>query len=230
MKNRITIVILVILLVALGSIVYVRAACTDDNAAIPDIEEKPVTTQNTASEEPSREYGDPISLTVLTKPIQKVDEELEKTEEVKKVEYPKLYTEQDAIALAQMLYGESIYVPTLYTWDGKVVSSECQNAACVWAVLNRWDPAQYDSIYEIVTRPYQYHGWKASNPVDPYWLELVYDVLDRWNREMHGETDVGRVLPSNYIYWHGDGTYNYFRNWYTGGYGYWDWSYHDPYV
>lgn len=220
--------ICIALCITLGALIYLRTGVADAvDVEQPVIESSVI--ENVTEEEPVikkpgvKPDDKPIA---VSKDMVLPEHKIVKPEPV----YEKLYSDEDAIALVQMLYGESIGVPTLYTWDGKVISKEGQNAACIWAVLNRWNPDRYSSIYEIITRPYQYHGWKSSNPVDPYWLELVYDVLDRWNREMHGETDVGRMLPADYIYWHGDGTYNYFRNWYNNGYGYWDWSYGDVYT
>lgn len=43
-----------------------------------------------------------------------------------------------------------------------------------------------------------------------------------------GETDTGRVLPSDYLWFSGDGKHNYFRNAYKGGET-WDWSLPSPY-
>ncbi len=43
-----------------------------------------------------------------------------------------------------------------------------------------------------------------------------------------GEADVGRVLPSDYLWFTGDGKRNHFRNAYRGG-QIWDWSLPTPY-
>ena len=57
---------------------------------------------------------------------------------------------------------------------------------------------------------------------------MVKDVLHRWNDEKHGETDVGRVLPSDYLWFRGDGKHNHFRNSYNGGTR-WNWEMEDIY-
>lgn len=54
------------------------------------------------------------------------------------------------------------------------------------------------------------------------------DVLSRWERERNGETDVGRVLPSGYMWYRGDGVHNHFRDAYKGGTA-WDWTLESPY-
>lgn len=142
-------------------------------------------------------------------------------------EWPKLYTEEDVVTIAKMLYGEAVGVPVLIFDDGSKVSTKSQQAAVVWTVLNRYD-AGYGSIQTIVENIGHYNGYSDDNPVDDELLDLVYDVLDRWNAEKHGETDVGRVLPTGYCWFHGDGTYNYFRNKYKGG-SRWNWEMEDVY-
>ena len=47
-------------------------------------------------------------------------------------------------------------------------------------------------------------------------------------RKKMGETNTGRVLPSDYLWFSGDGKHNYFRNAYKGGET-WDWSLPSPY-
>lgn len=138
------------------------------------------------------------------------------------------YTQEDAIALAKMAYGEAGGVPDLKIGD-QVISPKCQQAATMWTVLNRYDMGGMDSVYAVVVNPGAYHGYWESNPVTDELLDLAIDVLNRWTRERLGETDVGRVLPAGYIYFGGDGTYNYFRNEYEGGTR-WTWDYGDPYA
>lgn len=148
-------------------------------------------------------------------------------EENTEVEYPKLYTYDDAVALAKTTYGEAVGVPELSV-KTRPVSSKCQQAAVMWTVLNRYDAGGYSCIADVVKAPKQYAGYSPNMPVTDELFALAYDVLDRWNREQHGETDVGRVIPNDYMWFHGDGTYNWFRNEY-GGKVYWDWSLEDCY-
>lgn len=139
-------------------------------------------------------------------------------------EWPKLYTDEDAIALAKTLWGEARGVK-----DNGIVSGDCQRAAVAWCILNRYDAGYEDSIYKVITAKKQFHGYSADYPVEDDLLELAYDVLDRWNAEQHGETDVGRVLPAEYLWFGGDGNENRFRDAWKGG-NKWDWSLEDPYA
>ena len=71
-------------------------------------------------------------------------------------------------------------------------------------------------------------AYDPTNPVLPVLKELALDVIDRWQREKQGETDVGRVLPPEYLFFGGDGKHNTFRTEWDGG-EYWDWSWPSPY-
>ena len=97
----------------------------------------------------------------------------------------------------------------------------------MWCALNRVD-CGYGSIVMVVTTPYQFVGYQEDNPVDENLVALCEDVLARWYAEKAGEENVGRVLPSDYLWFSGDGYHNYFRNAYRGG-NTWDWSLESPY-
>lgn len=90
-----------------------------------------------------------------------------------------------------MLWGEARGIP-----------SDTEKAACIWCVLNRVDNGM-GSIVEVVTAPYQFVGYQEDHPVDPELKALCEDVLARWYQEKDGKTDVGRVLPSNYLFFTG---------------------------
>ena len=156
-----------------------------------------------------------------------VEEKVEVAEEPA-VDSDKLYTEDDVIAAAKMVWGEAGAVPDIKNGSA-VISTKCQQAATIWTALNRYDMGGFSSIKAVIANPGAYHAYFESNPVTDELVDLARDVLDRWNREKNGETDVGRVLPADYIYFHGDGTYNYFRNEFEGGTR-WAWDYGDPYA
>lgn len=166
--------------------------------------------------------------TELVIELEPVVEEKEATVEVEVVDSDKLYTEDDVIAAAKMVKGEAPWVPEIKIGD-KVISTKCQQAATIWTALNRYDMGGFSSIKAVIANPGAYYGYSEWNTIDDELLNLARDVLDRWNREKNGETDVGRVLPADYIYFHGDGTYNYFRNEFEGGTR-WAWDYGDPYA
>lgn len=126
------------------------------------------------------------------------------------------WTEEEANALAKMLWGEA-----------RGVSSDAEKAACVWCALNRVDQG-YGSIITVVTAPRQFVGYRQDNPVEDTLKSLCEDVLSRWFAEKDGQTDVGRVLPKDYLWFSGDGRRNHFRNAYRGG-NRWDWSLSSPY-
>lgn len=157
-----------------------------------------------------------------------VEEKKEAAVEVKAMDSDKLYTEDDVIAAAKMVWGEAGAVPDIKNGN-TVISTKCQQAATIWTALNRYDMGGFSSIKAVIANPGAYHAYFESNPATDELVELARDVLDRWNREKNGETDVGRVLPADYIYFHGDGTHNYFRNEFEGGTR-WAWDYGDPYA
>ena len=136
-------------------------------------------------------------------------------------QWPRLYTDEDAIALAKLTWGEARGVPDLKI-HGQVISTRTQQAAVMWTVLNRFDAGYEESILEVITAKGQFHGYSEEHPVEEELLELAYDVLDRWNTEKHGETVV-RELPSGYLWFHGDGVRNHFRDAYKNG-NEWNWS------
>ena len=136
-------------------------------------------------------------------------------------QWPRLYSDEDAIALAKLTWGEARGVPDLKV-NGRVISTRTQQAAVMWTVLNRFDAGYEESILEVITAKGQFHGYSEEYPVEEELLELAYDVLDRWNAERHGETVV-RELPSGYLWFHGDGVRNHFRDAYKNG-NEWDWS------
>lgn len=157
-----------------------------------------------------------------------INEEEEKEKEAKYEEWVDPYTKEDVIAAAKLLWGEARGVPDLVIGD-RVISSECQQAAVLWTVLNRYDAGYGDSVTAVITAPGKYHGYSESNPVDSDLLDLTIDVLNRWTHEKWDGDSIGRVLPEDYMWFHGDGTYNYFRNEFESD-SYWTWELFDPYT
>ena len=126
---------------------------------------------------------------------------------------------------------EARYMAQACFGEGWICQSKTEWAAIYWNILNRVDsddPYYPDNIIGVVTQSAQYHGYDPTNPVLPVLKELALDVIDRWQREKQGETDVGRVLPPEYLFFGGDGKHNTFRTEWDGG-EYWDWSWPSPY-
>lgn len=108
--------------------------------------------------------------------------------------------------------------------------SRTEQAAVIWCILNRVDSDIRDmpnDIISVVTAPNQF-AYRDSSPITDELYELAKDVISRWEREKNGETNVGRVLPKEYLWFHGDGTNNHFRDAFKGG-NRWDWSLESPY-
>lgn len=126
------------------------------------------------------------------------------------------YTEQDAIDIAKVLYRECRGVP-----------SKTEQACVAWTILNRADNNN-SSIRSVITAPNQY-AFSDNTKLDSELLELAYDVLERWNGEKNGETNVGRVLPESYLWFEGHSGHNYFRNRYDGDFTVWSYSLESPY-
>lgn len=131
---------------------------------------------------------------------------------------PWMPDETDVEYIAKTVYGEAL-----------IVKSDTRRAAVVWCILNRVDAKGYpDTIEGVVTAPYQFSGYDPDHPVTEELRDLTIDVLQRWNAEKNGETDVGRVLPKGYCFFVGDGFENYFTDEWKGT-DYWDWSLPSPY-
>ena len=118
---------------------------------------------------------------------------------VKEPTYEMYYTQDDVIAIAKMLYGES---------RGCSVSNQ-QKA--VWCVLNRVDADGFpDTIIGVLSQPNQFHGYSPAFPVWDELTAVAEDVLTRWSLEKQGVA-VNRELPKSYLYFTGTGRENIFR-------------------
>jgi len=119
---------------------------------------------------------------------------------------------------------------TIYR-EARGIASQTEQACIVWTVLNRIDAGWYSSVYSALTAPGQFAYDYYAPTIDDYGRDLItlaQDVLNRWYLEHSGVTEVGRVLPSDYMWYAGDGYHNYFRNSYLGGTT-WDYSWGTPY-
>ena len=112
--------------------------------------------------------------------------------------------------------------------EAECVYDQAEQAAVAWCILNRVD-AWGKSIKEVVTAPNQFVGFYRNDGECPEEFRyLAADVLNRWKAEKRGGKNIGRVLPSGYLYFTGDGSRNYFtREWQS--HDFWDWSLPTPY-
>ncbi len=125
--------------------------------------------------------------------------------------------EEDLNVLARLVYAEA-----------RGIQSKAEQAAVIWCVLNRVDKGYWGDSISGVVRARSQFAYSSSTPVNDGFLELAKDVVVRWLLEKRGITDVGRVLPANYLYFAGRNGHNWFRKTYNSS-SYWDWSLPDPY-
>ena len=63
-------------------------------------------------------------------------------------------------------------------WGEARGCSTTEQAAVMWCILNRVD-AGYGTVTEVITAPYQFTGYRSSNPIDEEIYNLAVDVLTR---------------------------------------------------
>lgn len=136
-------------------------------------------------------------------------------------------TYEEVVMLAQTMHeeGQVVY------WNGTNygVSYIARQAGVGWCALNRLDNGGFgDTLAEVLSKPYQF-AWREDAPVTDHFPWLAQDIVDRWWAEKQGATDVGRTLPSDYLFFEGDGRENHFRKEYEKTGEVWDWSIPDPY-
>lgn len=140
----------------------------------------------------------------------------------------------DARILALSMQGEAALAHTT-----------AEKAAVAWVMLNALECNEYGlaaihSVADIVENPAAIQGYtslkKRGDEPEAEYLELAIDVLARYTMECAGWEWVGRVIPSTYHWWMGDGyRTNYFCDVYhhgslaTAKAHAWDWSWASPY-
>ena len=116
-------------------------------------------------------------------------------------------------------------------WGEARGCSITEQAAVVWCILNRVDSQlsyMPNNIIDVITQEEQFLGYREEFPVTDSIRELVIDILTRWELEKAGQENVGRILPSEYLWFYGDGQHNHFRDSFYGGIQ-WSWSLESPY-
>lgn len=126
-------------------------------------------------------------------------------------------TDEELTILAKIVYREA-----------RGIEDKAHQAAVIWCILNRVDNGYWgDTISEVATYPKAF-AWVPDTPVEPELLLLAADVCERWNLEKAGASEVGRVLPREYLYFTGNGKLNHFTTEWKGA-KVWDWSLESPY-
>lgn len=128
------------------------------------------------------------------------------------------HTQEEVVMIAKVIRAESGGIWSL-----------TEQACVAWTILNHADTFGVSISEAIVPGRFAYSvGTPTYDCFGRDLIALAQDVVDRWEREKAGETDVGRVLPKDYLWYHGDGSHNYFRNQYSGGTR-WNYSLKSPY-
>lgn len=223
-------------------IVFISFTCATTYEKEKDISSTPI-------REPEKpvEYEDPVSTVIdisehivdidtlenptefegsMVLPIIKKEQELEQERQEEKEKE----SEIDIPNIEEKYKDEIPYIART-VWGEARGCSETEQAAVIWCILNRVDSSiRYmpDNIIDVVTQKHQFLGYVKTFPVTEKIRKLVIDVLTRWEMEKAGVENVGRVLPPEYMWFHGDGRHNHFRDSYRGG-NRWDWSLDSPY-
>lgn len=109
------------------------------------------------------------------------------------------------------------------------LSSDTEVACVAWVICNRVDAGYGNTITEVALSPHQF-AWVSDTPLYDRFVRLAYDVLNRWSIEKQYDTCDGRVLPSGYLFFHGDGSHNYFRMQYEDTGIYYNYNLQSPYA
>ena len=223
-------------------IVFISFTCSSTYEKEKDIHLMPIR----EAEKPV-EYEDPVSTVIdisehivnidtlenptefegsMVLPIIKKEQEQEQEQEKEKEQELEI-----DIPNIEKKYKDEIPYIARTVWGEARGCSKTEQAAIIWCILNRVDSSiRYmpDNIIDVVTQKHQFLGYVETFPVTEEIRKLVIDVLTRWEMEKAGVENVGRVLPPEYMWFHGDGRHNHFRDSYRGG-NRWDWSLDSPY-
>ena len=153
-------------------------------------------------------------------PAQTASQQKAATVTTNKGTYTKRYTSSDATMMAKVMFCEA-----------RGIRSKTEIACIGWTILNRFDAGYAKTIAKVITAKNQFAyraGASTTSDLGYSLVALATDVLDRWSRELAGQTNVGRVLPKGYLWYSGNGKHNYFRNKYSGG-TQWNYSLKSPY-
>ena len=113
---------------------------------------------------------------------------------------PRRWTYYDVNVLSRMVWGE-----------GRGVTRNEQKLI-VWTALNRLENGRYGrSIVAVVRAPRQFHGYSPRFPVTQEIRTMVIEVLEAWDRGEQAKVYPPFAVTPNYLYFHGDGRHNWFR-------------------
>lgn len=114
-----------------------------------------------------------------------------------------LYPTRDEVyCLARLVHGEA-----------SICTTEVK-ATVAWIVLNRVDAENYpNTIREVCEQEGQFAGWsrECSSVPTVEEREMCYQIILAWKNF----DDRYRTIPSDYLYFRGNGTTNYFTTYFT---------------
>lgn len=115
----------------------------------------------------------------------------------------------------QAIPDELVAEAALLAWGEYSGTDYAQRTAPIWCACNRADA--WGLSLEAVMHSDAFHGLLTEREVPEEWYDLARETLARWELEKLGYIDVGRTLPSEYLYFSGNGEYNTYRTEYIGG-------------
>lgn len=110
---------------------------------------------------------------------------------------------------------ELVAEAALLAWGEYSGTDYAQRTAPIWCACNRADA--WGLTLEEVMHSDAFHGLLTEREVPAEWYDLARETLARWELEKLGYIDVGRTLPSEYLYFSGNGVTNVYRTEYIGG-------------
>lgn len=110
---------------------------------------------------------------------------------------------------------ELVAEAALLAWGEYSGTDYAQRTAPIWCACNRADA--WGLTLDEVMHSDAFHGLLTEREVPTEWYDLARETLARWELEKLGYIDVGRTLPSEYLYFSGNGVVNVYRTEYTGG-------------
>lgn len=100
-------------------------------------------------------------------------------------------TVEDIITMVKTQYGED-------RGNGMLEMS-----MVAWVILNRYDTGKFGvSVTAVCTAADQFQGYSANNPVTEICFKVVSDVIQRWEAEKAGATNVGRTIPADILFFY----------------------------
>lgn len=127
---------------------------------------------------------------------------------------PNTYPSQED-ALNTAIPDELVAEAALLAWGEYSGSDYAQRTAPIWCACNRADA--WGLTLDEVMHSDAFHGLLTEREVPAEWYDLARETLARWELEKMGYIDVDRTLPSEYLYFGGNGVVNVYRTEYIGG-------------